>query len=201
MGDAGGDDDWYEYCLDDPVNGFDPLGLFALGGAGLTTAAMGVTGLIQHAPQINQWGIAIANDLMDGSYGFFDLTEDVGSYALDAIKAYPDVVFENTKHKRERLAKRATRYRQLQEEKRKRARARREEDAAEEKAREAEKSKTRSPWGDDGRDSLDGTSGNKGGSVMSRSSRNAWGDDGRDSLDGTSGNKGQSVASRGGGWW
>ena len=28
MGDAGGDSDWYEYCLDDPVNGNDPLGLF-----------------------------------------------------------------------------------------------------------------------------------------------------------------------------
>jgi len=27
MGDAGGDDDWYGYCLDDPVNMVDPLGL------------------------------------------------------------------------------------------------------------------------------------------------------------------------------
>ncbi|WP_419786960.1 RHS repeat domain-containing protein [Pseudodesulfovibrio sp.] len=27
MGDAGGDPDWYGYCLDDPVNGTDPLGL------------------------------------------------------------------------------------------------------------------------------------------------------------------------------
>ena len=27
MGDAGGDSDWYGYCLDDPVNGVDPLGL------------------------------------------------------------------------------------------------------------------------------------------------------------------------------
>ena len=31
MGDAGGDPDWYGYCLDDPVNGFDPLGLFRFG--------------------------------------------------------------------------------------------------------------------------------------------------------------------------
>ncbi|QJB55826.1 hypothetical protein [Pseudodesulfovibrio sp. zrk46] len=31
MGDAGGDDDWYGYCLDDPVNGVDPLGLFRFG--------------------------------------------------------------------------------------------------------------------------------------------------------------------------
>jgi len=29
IGDAGGDSDWYGYCLDDPVNGVDPLGLFA----------------------------------------------------------------------------------------------------------------------------------------------------------------------------
>ena len=28
IGDAGGDPDWYGYCLDDPVNGNDPLGLF-----------------------------------------------------------------------------------------------------------------------------------------------------------------------------
>ncbi len=29
MGDAGGDPDWYGYCLDDPVNAIDPKGLFA----------------------------------------------------------------------------------------------------------------------------------------------------------------------------
>jgi hypothetical protein len=28
MGDADGDPDWYGYCLDDPVNGVDPLGLW-----------------------------------------------------------------------------------------------------------------------------------------------------------------------------
>jgi len=28
LGDKGGDPDWYGYCLDDPVNGADPLGLF-----------------------------------------------------------------------------------------------------------------------------------------------------------------------------
>lgn len=27
MGDQGGDPDWYGYCLDDPVNAVDPLGL------------------------------------------------------------------------------------------------------------------------------------------------------------------------------
>ena len=28
LGDKGGDPDWYGYCLDDPVNGEDPLGLW-----------------------------------------------------------------------------------------------------------------------------------------------------------------------------
>ena len=31
MGDGGGDKDWYGYCLGDPVNGVDPLGLFRFG--------------------------------------------------------------------------------------------------------------------------------------------------------------------------
>jgi RHS repeat-associated protein len=31
LGDKGGDPDWYGYCLDDPVNGVDPLGLFRFG--------------------------------------------------------------------------------------------------------------------------------------------------------------------------
>ena len=53
MGDAGGDPDWYGYCLDDPVNANDPNGLFAfllpfaagmagataIGGTGAYTAA------------------------------------------------------------------------------------------------------------------------------------------------------------------
>jgi|GEM_PF-3244832 len=34
MGDAGGDEDWYGYCLDDPVNGVDPLGLEGYGVSG-----------------------------------------------------------------------------------------------------------------------------------------------------------------------
>ncbi|WP_353616779.1 RHS repeat-associated core domain-containing protein [Desulfovibrio sp. Huiquan2017] len=31
IGDKGGDPDWYGYCLDDPVNGVDPAGLFRFG--------------------------------------------------------------------------------------------------------------------------------------------------------------------------
>ncbi len=36
IGDAGGDPDWYGYCLDDPVNANDPMGLFLLEGLALT---------------------------------------------------------------------------------------------------------------------------------------------------------------------
>ncbi|MGL1863642.1 MAG: RHS repeat-associated core domain-containing protein [Pseudodesulfovibrio sp.] len=32
IGDAGGDEDWYGYCLDDPMNGVDPMGLWSWGG-------------------------------------------------------------------------------------------------------------------------------------------------------------------------
>jgi RHS repeat-associated protein len=31
IGDKGGDSDWYGYCLDDPVNGVDPMGLSSFG--------------------------------------------------------------------------------------------------------------------------------------------------------------------------
>ncbi|WP_097011879.1 RHS repeat-associated core domain-containing protein [Pseudodesulfovibrio profundus] len=45
MGDAGGDPDWYGYCLDDPVNGVDPLGLETRGlGLGLNLSGLGLTG-------------------------------------------------------------------------------------------------------------------------------------------------------------
>ncbi|WP_247648444.1 hypothetical protein [Pseudodesulfovibrio sp. zrk46] len=46
MGDAGGDDDWYGYCLDDPVNGVDPLGLFAF----LLPFAAGMAGVAKAIP-------------------------------------------------------------------------------------------------------------------------------------------------------
>jgi len=35
IGDRGGDPDWYGYCLDDPVNEVDPVGLFRFGKKGL----------------------------------------------------------------------------------------------------------------------------------------------------------------------
>ncbi|WP_242012355.1 RHS repeat-associated core domain-containing protein [Pseudodesulfovibrio cashew] len=49
MGDAGGDPDWYGYCLDDPVNGADPLGLFDIttGDVVSTGVTVGIEGLKQ----------------------------------------------------------------------------------------------------------------------------------------------------------
>ena len=42
MGDAGGDDDWYGCCLDDPVNGVDPLGLMGEGLFGRLFSQLGI---------------------------------------------------------------------------------------------------------------------------------------------------------------
>ena len=50
MGDAGGDPDWYGYCLDDPVNAVDPLGLFLFGGVGLAGLSAAVMGAMRFAP-------------------------------------------------------------------------------------------------------------------------------------------------------
>ncbi|WP_319541252.1 RHS repeat-associated core domain-containing protein [uncultured Pseudodesulfovibrio sp.] len=44
IGDAGGDADWYGYCLDDPVNMADPSGLFAFIGP-LLSGLAGATGI------------------------------------------------------------------------------------------------------------------------------------------------------------
>ncbi|MBU4557840.1 MAG: RHS repeat-associated core domain-containing protein [Pseudodesulfovibrio sp.] len=58
LGDKGGDPDWYGYCLDDPVNGVDPLGLlvwflpFVAGMAGAT--AIGATGAYS-AAKVADW--------------------------------------------------------------------------------------------------------------------------------------------------
>jgi len=49
LGDKGGDPDWYGYCLDDPVNGADPMGLFdiTLGDVISTAATVGIEGARQ----------------------------------------------------------------------------------------------------------------------------------------------------------
>ena len=49
LGDQGGDPDWYGYCLDDPVNGVDPLGLFdiTMGDILSTATTVGIEGARQ----------------------------------------------------------------------------------------------------------------------------------------------------------
>lgn len=56
----------------------------------------------------------------------------LGKYALDKIKSYPEDVYANTKHERERLAARAARYREKREEEQRRARERTESKKEEE---------------------------------------------------------------------
>ncbi len=66
LGDAGGDPDWYGYCLDDPVNGVDPLGLFfsAINARDYMEAASYLNGIswggtgrsILDGPKIGNWG-------------------------------------------------------------------------------------------------------------------------------------------------
>ncbi|BDQ38149.1 hypothetical protein SYK_25090 [Pseudodesulfovibrio nedwellii] len=56
IGDAGGDADWYGYCLDDPVNMFDPMGLYGKGNSFSTgRAAADRAGHIARDGKIDAW--------------------------------------------------------------------------------------------------------------------------------------------------
>ncbi|MDD3313683.1 hypothetical protein [Pseudodesulfovibrio sp.] len=68
MGDSGGDSDWYGYCLDDPVNGNDPLGLFAW--VPLAGAAIG--GASNAYDHWDEW------DYGKGSMSTWDFAKSVG---------------------------------------------------------------------------------------------------------------------------
>jgi hypothetical protein len=88
LGDAGGDLDWYGYCLDDPVNGVDPLGLFP-------QALFNMGGqLLQHAPALNRLGVATAQEAMDGRPGIADI-----------FQWYGDTVKDNVRHLKEERRK------------------------------------------------------------------------------------------------
>ncbi|MBC17216.1 MAG: hypothetical protein CL942_09220 [Desulfovibrio sp.] len=113
MGDAGGDPDWYGYCLDDPVNRTDALGLYAPL-VNLAASGLAATGLLVHAPKLNKLGIGLANELMGTSYGFKDLAvdsrifDDYTDYVANNVarlkkqnKAYHDRL---TKEKKEKKA-------------------------------------------------------------------------------------------------
>ena len=44
IGEQGGDPDWYGYCLDDPVNGVDPVGLMGKAASPVIRLGIKVTG-------------------------------------------------------------------------------------------------------------------------------------------------------------
>jgi uncharacterized protein RhaS with RHS repeats len=73
LGDAGGDPDWYGYCLNDPVNGVDPLGLWA--------ALVGP--LLRAAPTINKVGRAALDAFMPPSGGVKDVLMEGGQRMLE----------------------------------------------------------------------------------------------------------------------
>jgi RHS repeat-associated protein len=88
MGDHGGDPDWYGYCLDDPVNAVDPLGLFRFGKRPLDGLPEMVRGAV-----LDKANMEIAHEqgfYEDGSgdtvgfgkRGSMD-TEDIRDYSLD----------------------------------------------------------------------------------------------------------------------
>jgi hypothetical protein len=76
LGDAGGDPDWYGYCLNDPVNGVDPLGLM---------------GAAPYLPQLNRIGIAVFDEFATGQPGWSDLFKKIP----EAGKWYLETVDEN----------------------------------------------------------------------------------------------------------
>ena len=71
IGDAGGDPDWYGYCLDDPVNGVDPLGLAVF----IASAVAAGMAFAPHAARISS---AVARGVR--AYG-----PTVKNYAINAI--------------------------------------------------------------------------------------------------------------------
>jgi len=85
MGDAGGDPDWYGYCLDDPVNGVDPLGLFRFGKRGL--GGMPLLGIFSDNPIDDAFNTEIAHE-----HGFY---EDGSG---DDVGLFKDGVRQNTEN-------------------------------------------------------------------------------------------------------
>jgi RHS repeat-associated protein len=89
IGDKGGDPDWYGYCLDNPVNGIDPLGLFRFGKKGLwILPGIGTGGSaadkrnyeLKHEHGFYEDGTGDNVGLFDGGT---KRTEDITKYKLD----------------------------------------------------------------------------------------------------------------------
>ncbi len=98
IGDEGGDPDWYGYCLDDPVNGVDPLGLFRFGKKGL--GGLPLLGIFSDNPIDDATNTEIAHEhgfYEDGTgknVGLFKEgvkydTENIHDYGLEE-KSYDD---------------------------------------------------------------------------------------------------------------
>nr|WP_319541356.1 RHS repeat-associated core domain-containing protein [uncultured Pseudodesulfovibrio sp.] len=81
LGDKGGDSDWYGYCLDDPVNAVDPLGLFRFGKRPL--------GLL---PDSAHW---IGTDGSTADAGNYELKDEHGFFE-DGTNAPPKSYYEKT---------------------------------------------------------------------------------------------------------
>ncbi len=73
IGDKGGDPDWYGYCLDDPVNGVDPLGLWA-----------NLVGpLLRAAPMLNKIGKEVSDAWLPPTGGFADVAIEGGKRIIE----------------------------------------------------------------------------------------------------------------------
>ncbi|XXJ21328.1 RHS repeat domain-containing protein [Desulfovibrio caledoniensis] len=81
IGEKGGDPDWYGYCLDDPVNGVDPLGVFRFGKRGL--GSLPLLGLFSDNPLDDKMNTEIAHE-----HGFYEdgSGDNIGFSRMDREK-------------------------------------------------------------------------------------------------------------------
>jgi len=89
IGDKGGDSDWYGYCLDDPVNGVDPLGLFRFGKRGL--GGLPLLGPLSDNPLDDELNTEIAHEhgfYEDGSGDNVGLFKEGRRYTTESIQKY-----------------------------------------------------------------------------------------------------------------
>ncbi|MDY0306103.1 MAG: RHS repeat-associated core domain-containing protein, partial [Desulfovibrionaceae bacterium] len=91
LGDAGGDPDWYGYCLDDPVNGVDPLGLEGGFWDGLKKIGAGFGKLWDTAPagigEAMSKGADGAGEAIGKTVDAFKTNEDLQKYTAVALGA------------------------------------------------------------------------------------------------------------------
>ncbi|WP_419785744.1 RHS repeat domain-containing protein [Pseudodesulfovibrio sp.] len=90
LGDAGGDPDWYGYCLDDPVNGVDPLGLEGFWG-GVKKIGAGLGQLWDKAPagigKAITRGTKGAGEAISKTADAFATNKDLQKYSAIALGA------------------------------------------------------------------------------------------------------------------